>query len=321
MSRTPPPLDDILCTTEAGIETWMQYEKGHDLQHFCLFEKWRDPQAARDLEAYFRGILEQARREGVGLILDGSEYRASRDWAGLLGISRTELADLVAQAVRMSRSLAGEYATEDTPVAVSCAIGPRGDAYDIGRQIGAAEAEDYHAEQIETARDAGADLVSGLTLGIVEEAIGLGRAAQSAGIPVVISFSLTKDARLRTGPTLGDAIARVDDATGGAPAYYMINCNHPIDFEPALEAGAPWMERLLGVRANASSLDHGMLCQLGRLERGDPHELGLQMGELARRYPHMMVFGGCCGTDAEHIGEIARNVQLARRPGQAAAPA
>jgi len=39
------------------------------------------------------------------------------------------------------------------------------------------------------------------------------------------------------------------------------------------------------------------LCRLGHLEEGDPHELGMLMGNLARRYPHMdmdmdMIFEG-----------------------------
>ena len=73
-----------------------------------------------------------------------------------------------------------------------------------------------------------------------------------------------------------------------------------------------WIQRLLGFMPNAATLDKGTLCQLGHLEEGDPVELGEQMGDLARRYPHMTVWGGCCGTDARHISEICRNVSAVR---------
>ena len=51
-----------------------------------------------------------------------------------------------------------------------------------------------------------------------------------------------------------------------------------------------------------------MLCQLGHLEEGDAVELAGQHGELARLYPHFNVFGGCCGTDFEHVRKICEAV-------------
>jgi methionine synthase I (cobalamin-dependent) len=36
------------------------------------------------------------------------------------------------------------------------------------------------------------------------------------------------------------------------------------------------------------------------------------MGDLARRYPHLDIWGGCCGTWDTHLDEIARNVRAAR---------
>ena len=46
---------------------------------------------------------------------------------------------------------------------------------------------------------------------------------------------------------------------------------------------------------------------------GLPVELGRPMGALARRYPRMDVWGGCCGTGNVHLDEIARNLVVARR--------
>ena len=48
------------------------------------------------------------------------------------------------------------------------------------------------------------------------------------------------------------------------------------------------------------------LCKLGHIEDGDPVELGLQVRSLSERFPHMDIFGGCCGTGHNHLREIAR---------------
>ena len=88
----------------------------------------------------------------------------------------------------------------------------------------------------------------------------------------------------------------------------MINCNHPVDFLPALINPGLWMERLKGIRPNASSLDHGILCKLGHLEEGNPDELGQQMADIVARFPQINVVGGCCGTDQPHLHQIAKSV-------------
>jgi S-methylmethionine-dependent homocysteine/selenocysteine methylase len=57
------------------------------------------------------------------------------------------------------------------------------------------------------------------------------------------------------------------------------------------------------------------VCTLGHLEAGDPVELGELMGGLARQYPHIDLWGGCCGTWETHLDEIARNVRQASAVG------
>ena len=81
------------------------------------------------------------------------------------------------------------------------------------------------------------DLVSAFTLNYVNEAIGIALAARAATMPVVLSFTLETDGRLPTGETLKQAIISVDEATGRAPAYYMINCAHPTHFSGVIASG------------------------------------------------------------------------------------
>ena len=76
------------------------------------------------------------------------------------------------------------------------------------------------------------------------EAIGVALAARDAGMLVVISFTVETDGTLPSGDRLGDAVTAVDEATGGYPAYYMINRAHPTHFAATLDPGAPWTARI-----------------------------------------------------------------------------
>jgi S-methylmethionine-dependent homocysteine/selenocysteine methylase len=105
---------------------------------------------------------------------------------------------------------------------------------------------------------------------------------------------------------LQEAIEQVDDVTGRGPAYYMINCAHPTHFVDALVAGAPWLERIRGVRANASAKSHAELDEATDLDAGDPEELGRQYRELKGKLPQLNVLGGCCGTDHRHVEASCR---------------
>jgi homocysteine S-methyltransferase len=145
-----------------------------------------------------------------------------------------------------------------------------------------------------------------ITINYVEEAIGITRAAVAEGMPVAISLTVETDGRLPTGQPLRDAIEQVDAETGNAPAYYMITCAHPTHFEHVLEAGTPWVQRIGGLRANASARSHAELDAATELDAGNPVELGAQYRALLKVLPNLEVLGGCCGTDVRHVSEIAR---------------
>ena len=77
------------------------------------------------------------------------------------------------------------------------------------------------------------------------------------------------DGRLPSGEALGDAIRTVDEATGGAPAYYMVNCAHPTHVDSTLLAGNGWAHRVRGLRANASTMSHEELDNAETLDIGN----------------------------------------------------
>ena len=297
-----------LFLTDGGTETWLIHKRGLELPYFSSFPLLKDPVATEHVRSYYRGFADIAVEHGTAFIFDSLTYRASRDWGDLLGYSADALAEANLQALDFYRTIAKEAGLAPRDVVISACIGPKGDAYERNDDLTAEDAEEYHQAQIDTFRAGDADMVTALSLSSSEEAIGLVRAARSAGLPSAISFMVEKDHCLGSGETLRAATETVDKATDSAAAYFMINCAHPFDFGPAL-ADQDWVTRIRGIRANASKQEHSLLNTLDHLEEGDPDELAGEYARLHSRFPHMNVFGGCCGTDYAHVRKISSALQ------------
>jgi S-methylmethionine-dependent homocysteine/selenocysteine methylase len=297
-----PQLSNDLFLTDGGLETTLIFLEGHELPYFAAFDLMQSERGRNALRDYYRRYLTIAAAHDLGFIFESPTWRASADWAQKLGYSAAELADVNRRSIDLMAELRNAH--EGTaPMVISGCVGPRGDGYDPGRVMSVAEAAAYHAGQIDIFRDTEADMVTAITMTNANEAIGITRAAMAAAMPVAISFTLETDGRLPTGQSLQDAITEVDGATNGAPAYYMINCAHPTHFSAALTE-QDWMRRVRGIRANASKRSHAELDQATDLDAGDPVELGREYRQLRRRFGHINVLGGCCGTDHCHIEQI-----------------
>ena len=298
-----PQLGGDLFLTDGGSETCLIFHDGLDLPLFAAFDLLKDAVGTAALRRYYRPYLELARSAGAGFIYESPTWRASTGWGERLGYS----AEAVAAANRAAIGLGLELraVAGGTPVVISGCIGPRGDGYNPDRLMDADEAQAYHAHQVEALAASEADMITAMTMTHVGEAIGVVRAAQSAGMPVAVAFTLETDGRLPSGESLGEAIHAVDAAADAPPAYYMINCAHPTHFAAELAQAGEWKGRLRGLRANASCRSHAELDAATDLDAGDPAELGRQYAELRRLLPGLTVLGGCCGTDLRHVAAIA----------------
>ena len=302
----------VIYLTEGGQETEIMYKFGHDLPEFAMFPRLDQPRALAELQGMYRRYLDTAARHGFAVLMGGLDYRASPDWGSKLGYPAAALEDLQLRSIGFLRDIAQPYAGQLPDIRIVGVAGPRGDAYELNHAVTADSAEEYHSVQLTTLKRADVDLVVGMTFNNVPEAVGIARAAHRIALPLSVSFTLDSTGRLKSGPTLREAIEAVDALTGDArPDFYGINCSHPVEFEPALEPGS-WFGRVRCLRPNATKMDKLSLCKLGHLEEGDPVELGQIMGDLARRYPHVDIWGGCCGTWETHLDQIARGVLAAR---------
>ena len=291
--------------SDGGLETFMVFDKGHDLPCFSAAVLLDTEKGRADLAAYFERFIGIAKETGRGFILDAPTWRAGTAWAGPLGQTLKDVMETNTRAVSFVSSLRAQHETADCPILVNGLVGPAGDAYAPDAEISRQEALLIHAPQVHALGKSGVDMINAMTLTHAEEAIGIVQAAKEIDVPVVIAFTLETDGRLPSGQPLGEAIAKVDAATNSGPIYYMINCAHPDHFRDVLDTTAAWTLRIGGIRSNASRMSHAELDEAEVLDDGDPVELGQLSAELLSRLPNIRVLGGCCGTDHRHVGCIA----------------
>jgi len=286
--------------TDGGLETSLIFDQRLDLPLFAAFPLVETEDGRAALRRYWRPYLAVAREHDVGFVLDTPTWRANPDWAAQLGYGAHNLQAVNGAAVAFAR----ELAAEQRDVVIEGVVGPRGDGYAVGEEMRPDEAGAYHAEQLDALAEAGVDHVAAITFTYPQEAIGFVRAATAADLSCIVSFTVETDGRLPNGAALRDAIETVDAETGGAAAGFMINCAHPTHFERALLDGS-WLDRITGIRANASTMSHAELDAADVLDDGDPDDLAARYQVLMARLPALQVLGGCCGTDLRHIRAIS----------------
>jgi len=303
MSTTPWQLPEtgVGWVTDGGLETDLIFHRGIDLQDFASFPLLDDADGRAVLTDYYRAYADVAARAGAGLLLETPTWRANADWGARLGYDAAALARVNSDAVDLVRELARDVDVAE--VLLVGAVGPRGDGYVAG-DLAADDYADYHRPQLTAFAEAGADLATAYTLTTVAEAVGVVRAARDVALPVGISFTVETDGRLPDGTPLGEAVVSLDTATATGAAHLLVNCAHPDHVGPGLDAAAPWVQRIAGLRVNSSRLSHAELDEAEELDEGDLADLARTTRDLAARLPGVRIVGGCCGTDARHVAAM-----------------
>jgi S-methylmethionine-dependent homocysteine/selenocysteine methylase len=298
--------------TDGGLETTLIFHDHLDLPHFASFTLLQSESGRAHLRQYFERYITIAQAHDVGMVLEAPTWRANADWGKRLGYDATALDTANRTAIHMLAELRHEHERPGQPMIISGNLGPRGDGYRVDTHMSVGEAAPSHAAQIASFAASEADLVSAFTMNYVEEAIGVVQAARRLAMPVVISFTVEVDGRLPSGETLAHAIQRTDMLTEGYVAYFMVNCAHPQHIWPAMPSDAAWVNRIGGLRANASRCSHAELDAATELDAGDPQELGQLYAQMCRQFPKVQIVGGCCGTDDRHITAIIAAVTASK---------
>ncbi len=292
--------------TDAGLETVLVFEEGLDLPHFAAFPLLDSDEGRIVLRRYYEPFLRLARDQASVFVLSSPTWRANPDWGELLGYDDNALTELNGRAIGFLEQLRDDVMPpgERDAVVIEGCIGPRSDAYRPTLRMDAAQAADYHGLQLRAFAASGCAQAAALTLSYPEEAIGIVGAAQAAGLPIVIGFTLETDGRLPSGDSIEHAIHAVDEATDSTAQSFMINCAHPSHFEAALPEGDARL-RIHALRANASKKSHEELDAADDLDAGDPSDLAQRYVALRGELPGLHVLGGCCGTNLSHVAAIS----------------
>jgi S-methylmethionine-dependent homocysteine/selenocysteine methylase len=292
--------------TDGGLETTLVFHQGVDLPYFAAFDLLKDAHGTELLRDYFRTYVGIARRQQVGIVLESPTWRANPDWAARLGYDAAALERVNRRSIALLEEVREELESPYTPIVISGNLGPRGDGYQPGSRMSLLEAAEYHGPQIRAFATTAADMVAAFTMNYIDEAAGIAQVAREARMPLALSFTLETDGRLPSGDSLAYAIGSVEEASDRHPAYYMINCAHPLHFERVLSELGSLAPRVRGLRANASTRSHAELDASTTLDSGDPAELGEQYVRLRKWLPDLTVVGGCCGTDHRHVESMGR---------------
>lgn len=263
---------------------------------------------------------EVVRQIHLDYILAGADIITNNTY----GIIRRDLArvgmeDRFAELNTLACSLANEArAAVDRPVLIAGSLPPLHGSYrpDLVRPF--EQIEPLYREQAELLAPH-VDLLLCETMSSAAEGRAAARAACQTGIPVWVSWTLHEDrsGRLRSGETVGEAIAAVSDlpVTG-----FLLNCCPPESITNALPDLLATGARYAGGYANTFALipedwtldgakdSDGVLTLRQDL---DPESYATHVGDWLEA--GATVVGGCCGTRPAHISHIYERLIQPRR--------
>ena len=260
-----------------------------------------DERGRAAIAALINQFIAVAQAAGVPIMVTTPTWRANRERLQGAGESRPVNADAVLF-LRELQAGWGSWGLRNLLVGglMSC----KNDCYRPREGLSAGAAARFHDWQAQALSRAGVDFLIAQTLPALPEAIGLARALAASGRPYIISFVINRQGRLLDGSGLDQAIARLDAAVSPAPLGYMVNCVYP-SFLAAVPVSGNWQERLLGIQANASALDHDELEKASSLQAEPLADWGRLMLTLKEELG-LKILGGCCGTSAAHLEFLCR---------------
>lgn len=260
-----------------------------------------DTIARVELSNIYNEYIDIANKYGVPMLLSTPTWRANKERVNSSNICPTINVD----AVRFLFELRNSSVAEENVVKIGGLIGCKNDCYLPEEGLTSDAAEDFHSWQVNELVLGGVEYLIAVTLPNIEEALGIARAMEVTGVPYILSFVVGRNGRVLDGTSLDKAISYIDASTTVPPLGYFINCSYPSFVNQAIKSGIV-IDRLLGIQANASSLDHRILDGASEIQSESVSDWGSLMLNLNKKYG-VKVLGGCCGTTGEHLHHIAAN--------------
>lgn len=264
----------------------------------------------RGLDTVFHDYVQIAEQYDLPMIL----HPYSRFTTPSLGKGTCwEDRDVTADNLNHCRSIVDGYPSIRDRIFIGSTIGFSGDSYNPLTGLDEEEAYIFYTDHVKMLEASIADHARNGLTPCLPDAAGCARALSETSVPYFITFLIRRDGKLMDGTWLNDAIAYIDARTGeNPPMFYQANCVHPRNVMSALDKRQNRTrlvrERFLGLEANGSDLSPEELDNSPVVYSSPADEWADEMMRLHSEYG-LKLLGGCCGTDHEHIEQLAMRVR------------
>ncbi len=290
-----------LILTEAAVVERLKRRKDITLDdHIVHAHLIYDAAGKKALSEIYSGYISIANRAQKPIMLCTPTWRANQE---RVEKSKTTTAVNI-DAVKYIQELK-DRTNSQFPIKIGGLISCKHDCYSPEKGLSVSEAKCFHAWQIQQLISEKIDFLIAVTLPNVDEALGIAMAMEDTDKPYILSFVIGRDGRVLDGNSLGYTIDYIDSQTKRKPLGYFVNCSYPSFINPKDQPPSVF-KRLIGIQANASSLDHCELDSSSDVKSEPVKAWGDLMVQLNQEYG-VKVLGGCCGTDNEHLEFLAKN--------------
>lgn len=266
--------------------------------------------ALRDAPHVVRAIHADYIRAGAHIITSNTfrTHRRSLAKAGLQQYAR----EFTHTAVQLVRDAIIQTPAQQR-VFIAGSLAPLEDCYSPQLVPPDAELKNEHAEMARHLAEAGVDIFLVETMNTIREAVIAAQAAQSTGLPFIVSFvceeTSSSKAALLSGESLRDAVYAVSALQ---PAAIMVNCAPVVQIERLLRELRASTGLPIGAYGNVGHVDdeagwtltHAVTPDAYAREASNWRALGAS------------IIGGCCGTQPTHIAALQRMFQPQHHPAQ-----
>lgn len=314
--KTPVPFEQMISQssvvlTEGGVVERIRRRPDAVLDpHIAHAGLIYDSAGRNILKSIFTSYIDIGHRYGLPFLSLAPTWRANPDRIQRSGFQTHQ--NINKDCILFQKEIRESYGDYAGYIYIGGMMACKGDAYQPEEALTQKDAEDFHRCQAELLAQSGVDFIKGATLPAVSEAFGMASAMAKTGTPYVLSFVVKPDGTILDDTPIEDAVELIDTHISPAPCFYMINCVHPSIFSQAMarvNAACPAAgKRILGLQANTSEKSPEELDNLSYLDTSEPVEFGTMIARLYRDFG-LKILGGCCGSDAEHIKEIARQIK------------
>lgn len=253
----------------------------------------------QELAKIYLSYVEVATAAALPILLCAPTWRVDKGRVEDAGVPKS----INREAVSFMLDIKKHHSRAGSPITAGALLAPKNDCYSPAEALSRSQSAEFHGWQIDELAESGAEVIVAQTMPALGEALGMADRLSVCGRPYIISFVIDRQGRVLDTTPLAEAMDTIDQAAANPPAGYMVNCVYP-SFLMAETQTPAFFQRLIGIQANASSLDHAQLDGSEQLQQDPLPDWTTNMVKLNKEFG-VKILGGCCGTDHTYLQSLA----------------